>query len=267
MKRIVFVLAILAMVLAACGGGGDDDSSTDGGNAGSDLSEVIQWDRSPTNVVFRSDVVAPGSEDDLFARAEIPPCSIYGDNRVVWTVESEDPLDSVLFGPIDDPRMRAFIDTQTVFREIYTYTEEAALQLDPELPAYEQLFINVNDLEHRTDIYSNWPPDYYEEITEECRTLSPRPQIYRPSGAWLRVEERPYNTNAPSIIWDPEVTGVNLAEIATSGEPIWIEGDQLNLLWTYRLRGSFDLQYGQQEGNYVVGLEIPGVTRHSPPAP
>lgn len=271
MRHWTLPLTLLTLIAlaAACGGGGNDDDDSPGpANADDPLAALIQWDRSPTAVVFRAEVTSADAETDFFARAEIPLCTIYGDNRVVWTVEGvDDPLEGVLTGPVDDVRIRSFVDTQTVYRGLYTYGQEADLQGDSEPPVVETMTIAVNDLVHVTDIFSGWSETMFQDIVTDCRNLSPRPQIYRPTGAWVRALARPYNPNQPSVLWEPEVTGLDLSELAASGEPVWVTGRTLDLLWTYRMRAALDTQYSQAEGNFVVALEIPGVTRFSPPAP
>ncbi|MCL4256092.1 MAG: hypothetical protein KJ043_20210, partial [Anaerolineae bacterium] len=117
---------------------------------------------------------------------------------------------------------------------------------------------------HTTDAFAGWEANYFNEILSECRALSPQPQIFEPTGAWLSVQVAPFNNNADSVLWEPSVAGIDLNAIAQSGEPQWITGQGLRLLWTYLQRSSPDLQFGQLDGNFVVVLQIPNVTRTSP---
>lgn len=268
MVRLFSVLALMTLLLAACGGGDSGGDNGNDENAGSGESQSgIYWERSRTHVVFRADVVSADSEEDFFARSEIPPCTIYGDGRVVWNTQSENPAEGVRVGPVDDQRIRNFVERQTVARNIYSYDARADLQGDTVQPVVRTLTIHVSGREHVTDSYADWEDGYYEDVLEECRNLSPRPQVYEPKGAWLRVREEPYNPQRPSVIWEPDVTQLDLDEIAEDGEPVWVTGQVLRILWAYRERSPIDLQFGQQSGNFLIALEIPGVTRHSRPAP
>lgn len=260
MKRLMILMVIL-LLLAACGGGSDDNNTVEDGG------EVILWDRDPSAVVFRADVTG-GNNDPFFVTGEIPLCTIYGDGTVVWTTEAGDPTAEILFGPVDDPRIRRFVENQTVIREIYTYDAQADVVAFGQNPSVETLTLSVNDVTHTTDGFAEWPPNYFQEIVAECHTLSPRPQIYQPTnGAWLWVERREYESNSPSILWDPVGTGLDLGAVADSGEPAWISGPLARALWEQLRRTSPDLQFGQESGNYVIVLQIPNITRESPPAP
>jgi hypothetical protein len=264
----LLVSVMLVVVLAACGG--DDDTSPvvpPQQGASNNQNNVIQWEPAPDYIVFQADTRTIDSDTDFFARTEIPECTIYGDGRVIWTVEAEDPLNSVLIGPVDEQRIRNFVETQT-YRELYSYDSEADLQLDSDLGDVETLILHVNDIRHITDSFSGWNREYYETIRQDCTTLSPRPQIYQPDGFYVRVEARPYDNNAPSAVWDAEASGLDLAAAASSGEPTWVEGRLARLLWSWRQRASaLDLQYNQGGENYVIAMEIPYVTRAYPGPP
>ncbi|TVR24900.1 MAG: hypothetical protein EA396_00435 [Anaerolineaceae bacterium] len=270
-KRLMFLWLAVVFGLVACG---DDGGAGDGGVnpveadplAFNPADMVIQWPETTDHILFRADVTHRNAEDDFFARTGIPPCTIYGDGRVVWTTDAQNPIDSVLVGPVDEPRIRGFISNLTL-REIYRFDAQADIRAGEDVPVVETLVLDVNDVRHVTDIYGGWNRPFFNEIVTQCRNLSPRPQIFRPTALWLRVQEQDYNYNAPAIIWDAAVTGINLAAIADSGQPAWIEGRAVDLLWAYRMRSPLDLQYTQGQRTFVITVEIPGITRFSPPAP
>lgn len=262
MKRLMSLSLIL--LLAACGGGGNDDNNNTDQSGGG---EVIQWDHDPSAIIFRADLTG-GNNDPFFTLGEVPVCTIYGDGTVVWTTSVGDPTAEVLFGPADEPRIRRFIENQTIIREIYTYDAQADIVEFGANPVVETLTITVNDVTHTTDGFAEWPPNYFEDIVTECQTLSPRPQIYQPTdGAWVSVERRDHNNNSPSISWNPEETGLDMGTVADSGEPVWVSGALARALWAQLRRSAPDVQFGQESGSYVIVLQLPNITRTSPPRP
>jgi hypothetical protein len=262
----VVVAWMLILILAACGGGGTSTPPSPQDAHVLPDGEVIRWDTSPSHIIFRADITSQNDSEDFFARTAFPACTIYGDSRVVWTTESENPLDSVLVGPVDEARIRSLVSYLT-YEGIYDAITLADLQPQTISPIVQTLMLNVNGLDHISDLYGGWNEAFYERALEMCRTLSPRPQIFRPQALWIRVMEQEYQTNNPSILWDATVTGIDLAAVADSGQPRWIEGRVVQLFWAYRMRSPMNLQYVQDGQTFVVALEIPNVTRFSPPAP
>nr|MCU0481101.1 hypothetical protein [Anaerolineae bacterium] len=152
----------------------------------------------------------------------------------------------------------------TLYREIYTYTEGLSIDISTVTPIVETLYLHVNGIEHTTDALGGWQPGYFAEILTACKELSPQPQIYEPEGAWLSVMDAPFNNNANSVLWESTVTGIDLRAVADSGAPQWVTGRGLQLLWLYLKRSTPDLQFGQVDGNFIVVLQIPNITRVSP---
>ncbi len=266
MRRLLFIIVLITLIMSGCRGETPEAPPVDDSDF---YNMVIQWSDSASHIIFQADRINYRADqadfDNRVNRAAIPACTIYGDGRVVWTVQSDDPLNSVLIGPVDPPRIRSFVN-HLVLQDIYNYIQLG--DLESERPSgVETLRLNVNDVEHNVDIYGGMTAPFYYDTLERCQLLSPRPQIYRPDAVWLYVQEQPYDSSAPSIIWEPAVTGVDLAAIADGGEPRWIEGRVVHLLWAYRLRSSERLQYSQDERNFVVILEIPDITRQSRPKP
>lgn len=267
MRRLTFILLIIGLLVSGCRGGQETPQTDDG-----DIdyyNGAITWSNDPSHIIFQADIVSPLIVDEEepapLSVPIFPLCTIYGDGRVVWTVQADDPLNSVLVGPVDEQRIRVFVNL-LVLEDIYNQMQLGDLQV-PIPRNIETLRLNVNDLEHTADLYGGLTDSYYYEVVERCKNISPRPQIYRPDALWLHVQEQPYDPNMPSILWEAQVTGVDLATIADSGQPSWIEGRVVHLLWAYQLRANHQLQYAQGERNFVVTLDIPNVTRPFNPAP
>ncbi|MBC8171316.1 MAG: hypothetical protein H7X77_06575, partial [Anaerolineae bacterium] len=75
-----------------------------------ELVDAIQWERSPTTIIFRAEYTGGGIEDEFYTRNDIPYCTIYGDNRVVWTTTNLRNDDGVVFDVVSDEKIRLFVD-------------------------------------------------------------------------------------------------------------------------------------------------------------
>ncbi len=262
--RILFY-SITLVLLSACQSIVGDTGATATPEPPPNPNTVIQWERDPSYIVFRADISPnPDPTEAFIMGGEVPFCTIYGDGTVVWTQEASSSGGQILFGPVDDERIRRFIEWLTLYKEIYTYTAELDLDMSSVTPVVETLYLNVNGIAHTTDALGGWQPGYFAEILTACAELSPQPQIYEPEGAWVSAMEAPFDNNANSVLWEPSVTGIDLRAIADSGAPQWVTGRGLQLLWTYLKRSSPDLQFGQLDGNFVVILQIQNITRVYP---
>jgi predicted small secreted protein len=276
MKRYaIILLALFALVLAGCqalGGGGDDGGdSGDGGGEAFDPNLLVNWERDPYQVIFRAQVVGGEDEQDPFyVRNEIPACTIYGDNRIVWQGYAADNTSQILEDRLTDQVINTFVQDLTVAYRIYTYDARAEMLPPGDMvPVIEQLTLNVNGEEHVTDVLSEWEYQYYEEILNRCQNLSETPVLFEPTGAWVSAREAEFDNTLFIMPWDGEAEGsVNFAELAASGERQWIEGNLVLLLWEMIRNNPPNMLFEQAEqGVYRVALEIPGVTRVSPPPP
>lgn len=265
MKLRIFFYSIILVLLSACQSIVGDTGATETPAPPPESNTIIQWERDPSYIIFRADISPdPDPTNAFIMSGEVPFCTIYGDGTVVWTQEVSAGGGQVLFGPADDARIRRFVEWLTLYKEIYTYTAELDTDISTVTPIVETLFLNVNGIAHTTDALGGWQPGYFAEILAACKELSPQPQIYEPQGAWLSAIEAPFDNNANSVLWEPSVTGVDLRAITDSGEPQWVTGRGLQLLWLYLKRSTPDLQFGQLDGNFIVVLQIPNITRVSP---
>lgn len=264
--RTVTIALLMMIALSGCsilGGGGDDNTNADAPSA---QQSVIQWDRDPSSIVFRAEVV--GGEQTYTRKNEIPLCTIYGDNHVVWTVTDGSNQTSVLHDRLTDEQIAQFVEDLTLAFRIYDYTREADIASSGDVaPVFEQLTLNVNGIEFITDAFGGWDYDYFELLRQRCADLSQSPVIYEPTAAWISAEQVDYNPNAPSIRWDGAGRGLDLAELAASGEPVWVTDSNVRLLWSVVQSNPPDFQMEQGENVYQIRLEIPNVTIDSPPAP
>lgn len=237
-----------------------------------ELVGLINWDRDPSTVVFRADVVGGDRDAEFFTRNEIPHCTIYGDNRVVWTTSSaSNENDSVAWDVVDDEVIRVFIEEITIYRDFYEYETGADLITpveDGSTPVVEQMTLFVNDVLHQSDSLGGWDFEYFQDILDLCRSLSQSPIEFAPAGGWVSARQVQYDDNIPSIFWDPDAfENLDIPALAERGEREWITGRAAQLIWGVLRRGGIDLQFEIDEATYLVAFEVPLVTRDSPPAP
>lgn len=261
--RQLLVLLSLLFLLAAC-----QNTPSDITVGGQDQ-PVIQWNRDPYQVVFRAEVVGGDNTDALYRLNDVPPCTVYGDGRIVWLQESSGTgITQVLFDYLSDDLLMDFIWTIAIEGKIYDYGEGFSLEIpSSEVPVYERLTVEVNDRRHVTDAFAEWPDRYYTDILEHCRTIAPTPRVFEPDAAWLSVQAVEYDASIPSVIWEADASGLSMNEISGSQEKRWIEGNNVRVLWRVLRENSPDIQFNENENYYQLALQVPGVTLDAPPAP
>jgi hypothetical protein len=264
MTRLIFLLMVLVAALTGCEGG-DSNGNSFGG------SSVIQWERSPQTVVFRAAVMGGDQGDGFLARNDIPLCTIYGDNRIVWTNELGDFDVQVLWDKVTDAQIQNFISFLTVSQGIFNY--DAGYDLLPPgnfEPVREVITVNVNGRIHQTDSFSSveWPLDFFERIVGFCKEVSRAPVLFEPTGAWLSVRAVEYDSNRPLQVWNSEAAGLDLAQLAQRSEPLWLTGRNLLVLWNILRSASPQILFSDLNGNsFEIVLEVPGVHPTAPPPP
>ncbi len=257
----LFLMVGLVLLLAACG----SDAPAGGTGSGG---EIINWDRDPRTVVFRADVIGGSGSREFLARNDLPLCTVYGDNRVVWLNDLGDFNVQVLWDKVTDEQIRNFVSYLTVVERIYTTEGQAAQQVPGETaPVYEQLSLFVNGREHTTDAFAGWDDEYFMRLVETCRTISVTPVLYEPAEGWVSAREIPYDPNRASLLWDGTAAGLRLGELAASGEPRWVRGNNAAILWNLVHTSSPMIQFIEGEQAYEVVLEVPGIHPAAPPAP
>ena len=257
MWRLFFVLVFL---LAACSSGSADPQQAS--------SEFIRWDRSPQTVVFRADVVSKDEAQSFRARNEVPPCTIYGDNRIVWLNDLGDFTTQVLWDNLTDQQISDYIQYLGIVEGIYKHDARADLQPPSDIaPVVETLSVFVNERQHVTDSFSDWELDYFQRLLNVCQTLSSSPILLEPQGAYVSAQQVEFDSNAPTLLWQGDAAGLRLADLAGSGERRWITDQNLKILWDIMRSSSPQLIFVENSTPYQVAVEVPGFTRTSPAAP
>jgi hypothetical protein len=259
----ILSLFLLILLLAACGTTDINQPAPDslGFNA------AITWDRNPDTIVFRAEIAGGGRENDFISRNDIAPCTVYGDNRVVWTNELSSTEQQVLFDQVTDDALRLFVELLTVVDRIYTFPERASLQLPSSTsPVYEQMTISVAGETFVSDSFADWPAGYFQQILERCRTISATPVLFEPTAGWLSVQGAEFDFSSPTYPWDSAASGVRLADLAVSGQRLWITDNLARVLWNLIRTSPPSLLLNEDGLAFRIALEVPRVTRYSPPA-
>ncbi len=260
-KRLLISLAILVVTMTACG------SNNTNNPPAVNQSNPIEWDRDPKTIVFRADV-SGGNGDPFFALSDVPLCTIYGDNHIVWVNELGVNNVQILEDRISDDAMREFVSYVALSKQIYNYTAKAdTLPLSDPKPVVETLTLFVNKVDHKTDAFGGWDYDYYQEIVTRCQQISSAPVIYVPSGAWISAREIPYDSQVARQPWDAKANNLSLKELAASGQAKWITDRNTGVFWNMFLTSPKDMQYIEDNVEYNVAIQVPNITRDSPAAP
>lgn len=261
MPKRLFGLLGLVLLLAACNGGGGGDQSV------SPQTNLIDWDRNPNTVIFRSDVTG-GSTDPFLRSSEIPACTIYGDNHIVWTVELGSFNTQVLEDRPSNDQINTFVNFLALNKQIYNYKARANVEpATSNPPVVETLRLFVNGLDHVTDAFSGWDAQYYQDVTQSCRAISTAPALYAPTVGWISAKVVEYNTNASSLLWDAPANGLDLAALAAEGKARWVTDRNVPVIWNVLRTSPADIQFTQDNISYWVSLQIPNITRDAPAAP
>lgn len=228
-----------------------------------DLVTLINWERSPLAIVFRAETSLKDTTS-FPRRNDIADCTIYGDNRIVYTVPNGRGI-GVLWQRVSDEAIRLFVEDLTIIYQIYAQGIGVESITDDDSPdAVETMTVVVNGQAHRTDAFGGWPENYYQDVTQRCREVADSPAELVPVEAYISAEPITYDENIPSADWRAD-TGVNLA--ALSDSRTWLTGAPVQVLWDIHRNIGADVQFRQDDGLYRVALDVPGVTRYSPPPP
>jgi hypothetical protein len=229
---------------------------------------MVVWERSPETVVFRADVVG-GEQDEVQALNEVPRCTIYGDNLVVWVNELGMFERQVLVDRVPDAAIARFVEYLAVAERIYTYNQPVITQEADAQPVIETITLFVNGVEHRATSLSGWDQHWFQRVVNACANISQTPVLYEPEGGWLRAVESEYNINAPTSAWLPSETGLRLSDAAA--EPLWIEGENARAIWRLLHTSPPNLLVVELDGAgaryFRLVLQVPGITRAAPPRP
>ncbi|MFQ3647076.1 MAG: hypothetical protein SNJ54_16340 [Anaerolineae bacterium] len=265
MRRWLGLAALtVAIAVAVTGCGGDAPPTGDV----SDAPASVSWNRDPLAVVFRAHVT--GGNPPAYVRDNtIPECTLYGDGRVVFLRSNPRTGDyEILFDRVDDRTIEAFVYDLIVQFRLYTYDSGLARQAPTaEQPVYEQIILNVNDTNHVTDFFADWPGSYFSDVVERCRKLAAAPRLFRPVGVWVAAYQVPLDLMRPYQIWDPSAGGFSLEGLALEGGKRWVEGGLAEYFWNQVIVSPIPSWFIEGSLSFALSVQAPGITLDAPAAP
>ncbi|MBN1202102.1 MAG: hypothetical protein JXJ20_09625 [Anaerolineae bacterium] len=252
---LLIMFVILSLALAACG---DDDTPSNGNTSSESQFGLFDWDRDPDTIIVRLDA-QPNQENPAFQLNSIPPCTLWGDGRVVWTTRNETGAEEVLEARIDEVTMRTFLE-DIINRGFYGWEDELIPPSSVD-PMVETITVSLYDEVRTIRRYGVWPQSGFTNILEQCQNLSEAPVRVLPDAGWVSVYEVPRDTLVPSWIW-PMNAPFSLRELAENGEARWIEGPLATEIWLNAREGRDNTQVVERDGSaYQIAIVVPTISR------
>ncbi len=260
---IVVCLLTVSVILTACG---QTPAPALTATPNPNQPPAIGWDTRPEAIVVRFDRVLNG-EPTLAALNRLPLCTLYGDGHLVWINVVPPVSEEVLEARLSDTTIRSFLDFLIRQQRFYSIPDYAANQLPPDArTTIESVTLNVNAEVRTIRNYGAWPNGEFQAMLTACAHLSSEPVAYLPPGAWLTVQPLTGSSLDPRVLWTAS-TGLKLSDIATGGKPVWLSGSNLTFMWTTLRRTLGAIVFVENDKPYRIALQVPGISRDSPPAP
>jgi hypothetical protein len=263
MRRLLLLILMVVLILALAACKRDKSSPANTGASGSDLG-LFDWERDPNTIVVRLDSLSD-QESPAFILNSIPPCTLWGDGRVVWTTLNATGAQDVLEARVDEAAVRAFLEA-IINRGFYDWQDELVPPSTAN-PIVQSITVYLYGEVRTVRRFSSWPLDGYVQILESCRALSAQPVLVMPTAGWISAYVVPRDTMAPNWYW-PDDAPFTLKELAENGESRWLEGDLATNVWLSTREDRGDIQVIERDGSaYQIAMAVPGYSRDAAPPP
>lgn len=249
-------LLLVLLLVTACSG--DDKNSDDA--ADSNLRR-FDWDRSSTAILFQIDEVATANTESMIKNS-IPPCTIWGDGRLVWTNYVEG-TNEVLESRLSDEQIRSFVEF-VIGNGFYSWEDSIVPPADFD-PVRQTMTLNLYGEQHTVERYGDWDGNRYDLILERCGTIAEARALVVAQGGWIRAYAVERSDSAIQTPWQRNAP-IGLAELAEQGTPIWVEGYWAATIWEFT-RSIRPVQFIERGNAYLISIEVPSISRAAPPAP
>jgi hypothetical protein len=261
MRRVFLMVVVAGLALAACNG--DHDSSNKNATSSSQFGP-FDWSRDPNTIVVRLDSQALRA-DPVFVLNSIPPCTVWGDGRIVWTTTDGNGSEDVLEARADEATVRTFLE-DIINRGFYTWEDELAPPSTVNA-VVESVTVALYNEVRTIRRFTYWPQSGYAKILDSCRQLSDKPVQVLPQVGWISAYSVARDTQAPSWLWPPDAP-FTLDELAEKGESRWLEGPLATEVWRSAREIRGDIQVVEQNENaFQVAIVVPGYSRDAAAPP
>lgn len=261
MRRYLFLIAVAAFsaILAGCGSvSRPDDTASDPGL------DRLDWEHDAATIIVRLDIRENGNTSASNLNA-IPPCTVWGDGRVVWVTRGVSGEEEVLETRATDDAIRTFLE-DIINRGFYTWEDEL-VSSDPNAGVTQSLTVYLYDDVRTVQRATNWPENGFDLILEKCQQLSPTPVLVLPWGGWVSAYPVARDDRLPHWYW-PETLDFTPAQMVANGEARWLRGDAVAEIWSM-LRETVNRPQviGPDEQAYQLALVVPGISRDAAAPP
>lgn len=262
MRRTLFLIAVAALGAALVGCG--RASRQDGRSASDPGLDRMEWERDPGTIIARLDVRDRGDTPAGTLNA-IPPCTLWGDGRVVWVTRGDSGEEQVLEARATDDAIRFFLE-DVINRGFYTWEDEL-IPASADAGITQSLTLYLYDDLRTVRRSSNWPGNGFEIILEKCQQLSETPVLVLPWGGWVSAYHVERDDRLPHWYW-PEDLDFTPAALVANGEARWLRGDLVAEIWGV-LRDPVNRAQviGPDEQAYELALAVPGISRDAAAPP
>jgi hypothetical protein len=266
MQRLLSVILLLALLLAACGDAGNEAQT------GGDQFGPFDWVRDADTIIVRLDSKPRSQQAPARELNSIPPCTVWGDGRVVWLTQDQHGNGQVLKARIDVPTMRSFLEG--IFNRGFYSWESDIVPPDTTDLLIESVTVNMYGEVRTVEKYSYWPQNAYMKILDDCRALGnettrevvPGAPGAPERGGWVQAYPVASNPDVPQNYWEWFNAPFSLHDLAASGEARWVEGALAAQIWL-TVRESGEIHVIENDDAYKLAILVPKISRDAPPPP
>ena len=256
MRRLLLIsvnIVLIGVLLTACGG---NEPKNDG--QGDSQLGLIDWSRDPDTIVVRVDAQS-ALDDPASTLNNIPPCTLWGDGRVVWASTDEYGSEQILEARLDDVAIRSFLE-DIISRGFYSWQDEL-LPMSSNNPVTQSITVFLYDELRTVRRYTTWPENSYARIVDGCSHLSGTPVLVLPQVGWVSAYAIARDDSAPSWLW-PLSAPFALHDLAANGEARWLEGPLASEIWMNVRERSGETQVVERDNSaFRVAIVVPGYSR------